>query len=310
MKFEVFNARSIKNKLHDLHCLLSVTKSDVICITETWLNSTLPDYLIINNNSYCVFRKDRIASKVGGGVCILTRNGIVNAVLVSLPAKYANLEMCVIDIFTESCTIRLFNCYRAPSTNRFTESINYTKDMCTCITELTPHNHSILIVGDFNFPSLDWTADNCLKCSDVSCTGLFLNLYYSLGLSQFVTESTHGNTILDLVLSNDNNCIGDVQVCNPFSTSDHNTIKFDVLTSSLPANDTNFRPTYYDFNYADWDSITAFLDNIDFDSLFSSNQSAEYIFEKFYSILYECINRYVPLRVLRKKTAVSNTPHS
>jgi hypothetical protein len=308
LKFEVFNARSIKNKLHDLHCLLSVTKSDVICITETWLNSTLPDYLIINNNSYCVFRKDRIASKVGGGVCILTRNGIVNAVLVSLPAKYANLEMCVIDIFTESCTIRLFNCYRAPSTNRFTESINYIKDMCTCITELTPHNHSVLIVGDFNFPSLDWTADNCLKCSDVSCTGLFLNMYYSLGLSQFVTESTHGNTILDLVFSNDNNCIGDVQVCNPFSTSDHNTIKFDVLTSSLPANDTNVRPTYYDFNHADWDSITAFLDNIDFDSLFSSNQSAEYIFEKFYSILYECINRYVPLRVLRKNNSCFKYP--
>ena len=35
LKVELLNARSIKNKLHDILYLLNVTKPDVICITET-----------------------------------------------------------------------------------------------------------------------------------------------------------------------------------------------------------------------------------------------------------------------------------
>ena len=59
LKVELFNARSIKNKLHDVHYLLNVTKPDVISITETWLNASISDNLLINNYSYSVFRKDR-----------------------------------------------------------------------------------------------------------------------------------------------------------------------------------------------------------------------------------------------------------
>ena len=137
--------------------------------------------------------------------------------------------------------------------------------MCNCITDLSPPNIIFVIVGDFNLPSIDWSADNCLKCSDVSCTGVFLNFYYNLGLTQFVSKPTHDNSILDLVLSNDPNCIGDLHVCIPFSTSDHSTVKFDVLSSSQPTFNTNL--SFYDYNHADWDSIISYLDNIDFTSL-------------------------------------------
>ena len=107
IKVELFNARSIKNKLHDFHYLLQVAKPDVVCITETWLNSSISDNLLVNDSSYCVFRTDRHVSKAGGGVCILTNNNSINAVSISLPTKYVNLEMCVIDILTDSCSIRL-----------------------------------------------------------------------------------------------------------------------------------------------------------------------------------------------------------
>lgn len=302
MKVELFNARSIKNKLHDVHYLLQVAKPDVVCITETWLTPSVSDNLIINDNSYCVFRTDRHIPKAGGGVCILTNNNTINAVSVSLPSKYVNLEMCVIDILTDSCSIRLFNCYRAPSTNRNVDAINYIKDMCNCIIELIPANNTVLIVGDFNLPTIDWSADNCLKCSESSCTGVFLNLFYSLGLSQFVAESTHNNNVLDLVFSNDYNCISDLQVCNPFSNSDHNSIKFDMLFNSSSATNRSTDFNYYDFNRADWDSIMSHLDNADFSCLFTSDQPVEFIFEKFYSILHECISLHVPLKVIRKKS--------
>jgi len=61
-------------------------------------------------------------------------------------------------------------------------------------------------------------------------------LFYSLGLSQCVPESTHNNNALDLVFSNDYNCISDLHVCDPLTTNDHNTIKFDILFNPLLAN--------------------------------------------------------------------------
>ena len=189
LKVDLLNARSIENKLHDIHFLLNVTRPDVICVAENWLNQSVSDNLLISNHSYGVLRKDREVSKVGGGVCIglLSNINTVNAVSVFQPSKYVNLEMCVIDIFTNSCTYRLINCYRAPSSNRKSDSISYIKDMCNCITDLSPPNIIVVIFGDFNLPSIDWSADNCLKCSDVSSTGVFLNFYYNLGLTQFVS---------------------------------------------------------------------------------------------------------------------------
>jgi hypothetical protein len=71
-------------------------------------------------------------------------------------------------------------------------------------------------------------------------------------------------------------------------------------------NDYNF----YDYNHADWDSIISHLDNADFDFLFASDQPVESIFDKFYSILYECISLYVPLRVTHKKSSSIKYPPS
>jgi len=55
----------------------------------------------------------------------------------------ATMTMCVIDILNESCSILLFNCYRAPTNNRNVDAINYIKDMCNCIIELTPANNAV-----------------------------------------------------------------------------------------------------------------------------------------------------------------------
>ena len=157
--------------------------------------------------------------------------------------------------------------------------------MCNCITDLSPLNIIVVIVGDFNLSSIDWSADNCLKCSDVSCTGVFLNFYNNLGLTQFVSKPTNDKSILDLVLSIDPNCIGDLHVCIPFGTSDHSTAKFYILSSSPPTfiTDLNF---YYQ-NHADWDSIMSCLDNIHFTSVLSCDLPTEFIFAKFNSILYD-----------------------
>ena len=70
IKLYYCNARSIKNKLSDLHGLLYMSDYNVIALSETWLLPQLTDAIIDPRGLYTVYRKDR-ERKVGGGVCLL-----------------------------------------------------------------------------------------------------------------------------------------------------------------------------------------------------------------------------------------------
>jgi Endonuclease-reverse transcriptase len=151
----------------------------------------------------------------------LTNNATVKAVAVQLPNRFSHVELCAIDIFTNSTIIRLFYCYRPPCSNRDSDGLKYILDLCNCIQYLIPVNRTVIICGDFNFPNIDWTADNCIKQSN---TGVLLNLSYNNGFREFVNSPTRLDNQLDLVLCNDSSCIVHTRVTSPFSTSDHNTV--------------------------------------------------------------------------------------
>ena len=69
--------------------------------------------------------------------------------------------------------------------------------MFDCIRIATELNKPIIIVGDFNYPGIDWSS---LKAD----TGQkFLKLFLDCFLEQQVQEPTGFNNILDLVLTND-----------------------------------------------------------------------------------------------------------
>lgn len=132
MSCVLFNAQSIKNKLNELHYLLHLSSFDIICITETWLNDTVPDNIIIDSSSYSVFRSDRKMSR-GGGVMVLTKNNLT-VTSVKVPSNFDHLELCVVDvILSDSINVRLFTCYRPPSSNRDPNSLVYITELCNCI---------------------------------------------------------------------------------------------------------------------------------------------------------------------------------
>ena len=69
--------------------------------------------------------------------------------------------------------------------------------------------HKFIIMGDLNFPDIDWgTITGCNRFSS-----LFCDLTFNLNLSQLIHHPTHikGN-ILDVVLTNDYTLISDVRV--------------------------------------------------------------------------------------------------
>ena len=64
----LLNARSIRNKVHDLQALLLMDSFDIIAITETWIDGDFQDFELPFHD-YNVYHKDR-CNRRGGGVLV------------------------------------------------------------------------------------------------------------------------------------------------------------------------------------------------------------------------------------------------
>ena len=92
-------------------------------------------------------------------------------------------------------------------------------------------------------------------------------------ISQLVCDvtrlgSTGHGSVSDLVLCNDPFIMHNVQVCAPFSTSDHCIVDFDVTILNDDKQTTNWYK--YNFKSADWDAIKYHLSTVNWYDIFSS----------------------------------------
>jgi hypothetical protein len=83
-------------------------------------------------------------------------------------------------------------------------------------------------MGDFNFAELDW---GNLEKLDVSHP--FVDCLNNNFLFQFVNEPTRGKNYLDLILSSEENMVQNLLVEEPFETSDHQVIRFELLCRKI-----------------------------------------------------------------------------
>ncbi|XP_072037662.1 uncharacterized protein [Amphiura filiformis] len=97
----------------------------------------------------------------------------------------------------------------------------------------TRQNSHLLIVGDFNFPEVDWQSWTC-NAGDSHPGWAFLDCLQDNFLYQmveFCTRFRHGQkpSRLDLILTNDEAMICDVTDSSPLGKSDHVVIHFELI---------------------------------------------------------------------------------
>lgn len=147
--------------------------------------------------NFDIFRKDRPDSCRGGGVLIATnRNLRCSPVQILSP-----LEMIWLSCNATHPRVLIGVCYRAPNSDSSFSPILH--DALSTLKAKYP-NSPILLFGDFNFPSADWSdPHSMLSKNSADCD--FVNVGLTIGLSQLVTQATritdHSSNILDLVLS-------------------------------------------------------------------------------------------------------------
>ena len=261
----------------------SVTKPDIIVITESWLSDNILDEQITLPGFGSPFRQDRQDGRKGGGVCVYVKKN-VPCIPVFNTIKFANNQgKCerVLLKFTGT-NIILLAMYVPPNLcKRDQEDIIVSiSDTFECILA-SSDSAKLLLAGDLN---------------DLSTTELELQF----ALTQVVDKPTRGSAILDKIL------LGDklVDMYNPptvgpnLSTSDHHSVS--MLPIELNTEMTRLKKVY-DFRES---NISQFLKELDSYNWSNFYKAAIDIDDKT-TILYERISKaqeHIPCDFVEMRT--------
>jgi hypothetical protein len=239
LKCLYFNARSLVSKIRELELLARTENIDVIGITETWLTADIQDSEM-SIEGYTLLRKDRNddRKKKGGGVAFYIKNEL-NLACCDDIFEIDFPESLFCNIICEKDKTLVGVCYRPPSSKDANDRALYS-----LLSKVSKDR--LIVMGDFNFPELKWSQPESLSDSH-----LFLKCLNDNFLEQLVDEPTRGNNILDLVITSDISIINSVTVGEPFETSDHQVIRFELIGKRSEVHHNKAGFNYFKANYVE-----------------------------------------------------------
>ena len=159
---------------------------------------------------------------------------------------------------------------------------------------------SIVLLGDFNLPSIAWSDGHGQISSNpyygIEINSLFLDLLCDIGLEQYVDSPTRHGKILDLTLSTNPN-IHELQVVP--GMSDHDAIVFNLLETYIPTQQHPHKVFLY--HKANMERIKADLLIFQNDFLQSdlNSKCIEVMWNEFKQAIHSTISKHVPQRTIR-----------
>ena len=291
----------MRSKLSDFHMILYTYKYQVIVVTETWLCSSFSDGLLDPQGNYFVFRRDRNENKTGGGVCIFIHRAIVcTSVLINYDV-YCNVEVVACNVVLAGNYITFACAYIAPNIviDEFVRVLN-------CLRDLSPSKGSFIVVGDFNVPSIDWGSN--LVLSDRKSRELF-DWFSNLGLEQLNLEHTRGSNTLDLLFCSDPLIVTGFCCGEPFSTSDHDSLVFNIITnnkSDTKAAGSGAVNLLRQWEKADWNGFERYCGAVNWNIFFADCKGSDGCWELFSDFLNKGILTFVPSKSVPQRSGRKN----
>ena len=129
-------------------------------------------------------------------------------------------EVIIQNLFT---TILVGVFYRPPSTD-----LNYMQQLEKSLSmiEGNRNNLTLVLLGDFNFPNINWSALSPSTLCNDGISAYFCDIIDDNFLHQMINVPTRGGNILDLVLVNKPELMLSMKVREGLANSDHDSIDF------------------------------------------------------------------------------------
>ena len=245
------------HKLTDLQSLIYSSQYKLVGITETWLSKDIFDNEILPYD-FTIYRNDR--GSRGGGVLVAINSSIPSKLLDSPP----DLELIVVEANCGSSSPLIICCvYLPPNCPEITLS-----NTLLHLSKFT-NNNPVLILGDFNFPDINWSTLTGHSTNSNS----FCDFTFDNSLSQLVSHATHNKgNILDLVLSNVPELFANCAVQqSSILLTDHYIISLQTHLFQNSTKDSSISESSYvlDFSKLDAAAMNSYLLDYDFTHCFS-----------------------------------------
>ena len=199
-----FNARSLKNKIDELNtrCKQKQHNPDLIVITETWLDHSIPDSFL-SVPGYNILRCDRDSN--GGGVAFYFKSSIPYD-HIPLPATTTEFKSNILCCRLPEFSAILYGIYHPYWANAQEHQLvlNYLQDSFDTTLNTFGSRHQLVLCGDVN--------------------GIFSHLTPFLNcnnLTQLINFNTRGNNTLDIFASSAPGTLFQPIPLSPLGRSDH-----------------------------------------------------------------------------------------
>lgn len=297
MLFFYQNVNRFRTKLNEFYLNVLNSDYDVICLTETNLDSSISSAEFFDSR-YTIIRRDRDSltshKQSGGGILVAIKKNIS---LIRLSHLESDSECIWLSLNPGRSIITLCLAYLPPdvSIDRLHRFYDKTGDF------ISEHDGHVIILGDFNTPSIDWNGD-MTKAATPICNSydlksrLLIQLMSLGGLGQYNYIKNSNKRTLDIFLTN----IPNIKLAPALALCrediHHPSFEIDIkhnVPNYLKRNTSN---PVFNFNKCDLTSIRKELKNIDWYSILSSNNNINDLLGVFYEKLFLIIKSHTPYK--------------
>ena len=271
----------------------SVNKFDIICVSESYLDSTFsPDSEDINIKGYKLVRADNPNNIKRGGVCTYFRESLLVRVM---PNHYLS-ECLILEINLKRKKGYLVSLYRSLNQNldEFELFLTNLENLLADISSRNPH--FLLLLGDFNAKSKTWFINDQSTNEETQLESLIL-LY---GMTQLIAQSTHvlenSSSCIDLIFTNQPNSIMDSGVHPSLHSKCHHQVIYTKLNFEIEY-PPPYIPEVWDYGKAQVNPINKAIENSNWNELFSGQNIHNQI-KLFNTTILNIFRNFIPNKVI------------
>jgi len=307
IRIGTINARSWYPKADVVDDFMLGSYADVLCITETWLQSHISDNLLNPSRQCHIVRRDRQASASvrGGGVALLINKALEFQHRPDLEPRNREIEVCCIQLKGLTDPTFIFCCYRPPHQ----DYTMFHAALKNSLDQVSGTNTTIILTGDFNARNSNW-----LKSDPLSQAGTALQqVLDEFGLTQCITNhptrfspAGSSSSLIDLIITNYPHKMRTWTVCPPIS--DHSPVLADFamktgrkqhLMESNPISIPLFHRT-------EWRSVNSQLASLDLIKAVTDGNSINGSWSDWNTLVEGTVRQFVP--VVARKQFLGNKP--
>lgn len=277
------NVRSLFKHIDEILNTSDITSNDILCFSETWLNSSHPNHDILLPN-FSLLRKDRGDDRRGGGLAIYIKNNIkFEALEIQCPLL---AEFMGVKIFSGMSSCNVVAGYIPP--NEAHNSPKILESLFECNRYLT--SSKTIIIGDFN---VDWAQNKPVKTKMV---GVLEFYQFSQLMNSYTRVTSNSKTIIDLCFSND------ALFCNPvvleLDISDHFAIKCNInLGKPVSVPNTTRKRDFRKFNESEFFNYAKYVNFYKASEISCAHQAADFL----ENVICNIVDQFAPYRLFKPK---------